>query len=98
MRFYFSASISVVTGLAALMALPAAAQSYPTKPIRILIAQAPGSATDNISRVLTGKLAGQMGQQFIIEARPGAGGAVAGRRLHAVHGQQFHARFQPGGL
>lgn len=76
MRFYFSASISVVTGLAALMALPAAAQTYPTKPIRILIAQAPGSATDNISRVLTSKLSGQMGQQFIIEARPGAGGAV----------------------
>jgi tripartite-type tricarboxylate transporter receptor subunit TctC len=76
MRFYFSASISVVTGLAALMALPAVAQTYPTKPIRILIAQAPGSATDNISRVLTSKLSGQMGQQFVIEARPGAGGAV----------------------
>lgn len=78
MRFNFSASVSVSTlaGLAALVALPAAAQNYPAKPIRILIAQAPGSATDNISRVLTSKLAGQMGQQFIIEARPGAGGAV----------------------
>jgi tripartite-type tricarboxylate transporter receptor subunit TctC len=68
--------LAVLTGLAALMALPAAAQNYPSKPIRILIAQAPGSATDNISRVLTSKLAGQMGQQFVIEARPGAGGAV----------------------
>lgn len=74
MRFKFPAS--VLTSLAALAALPAAAQNYPTKPIRILIAQAPGSATDNVSRVLTGKLATQMGQQFIIEARPGAGGAV----------------------
>jgi tripartite-type tricarboxylate transporter receptor subunit TctC len=74
MRFQFS--VSVLTSLAALMALPVAAQTYPTKPIRILIAQAPGSATDNVSRVLTAKLAGQMGQQFIIEARPGAGGAV----------------------
>ena len=76
MRIQFSASVSVLTGLAALLALPAAAQTYPSKPIRILIAQAPGSATDNVSRVLTAKLAGQMGQQFIIEARPGAGGAV----------------------
>ena len=78
MRIQFSASVSVsvLTSLAALMALPAAAQTYPSKPIRILIAQAPGSATDNVSRVLTAKLAGQMGQQFIIEARPGAGGAV----------------------
>ncbi len=68
--------LSVLTGLAALMVLPAAAQTYPVKTIRILIAQAPGSATDNVSRVLSGKLAAQMGQQFIIEARPGAGGAV----------------------
>ena len=79
MRFRLSASglsASVLSGLAALMALPVAAQTYPSKPIRILIAQAPGSATDNVSRVLTAKLAGQMGQQFVIEARPGAGGAV----------------------
>ena len=74
MRIQFS--VSVLASLAALLALPVAAQTYPTKPIRILIAQAPGSATDNVSRVLTAKLAGQMGQQFIIEARPGAGGAV----------------------
>jgi len=73
MRFSFSASVFLLTGL---VALPAAAQNYPSKPIRILIAQAPGSATDNVSRVLTGKLTAQMGQQFIIEARPGAGGAV----------------------
>ena len=73
MRFSFSASVFLLTGL---VALPAAAQNYPSKPIRILIAQAPGSATDNVSRVLTSKLTAQMGQQFIIEARPGAGGAV----------------------
>jgi tripartite-type tricarboxylate transporter receptor subunit TctC len=58
------------------MVQPAAAQTYPTKPIRILIAQAPGSATDNISRVLSGKLGERLGQSFVIEARPGAGGTV----------------------
>ena len=68
--------ISVLASLAALIALPAVAQNYPVKPIRILIAQAPGSATDNVSRIMTSKLAEQMGQQFVIEARPGAGGAV----------------------
>jgi len=72
MRF----QLSVVGSLAALMALPAAAQTYPAKPIRILIAQAPASATDNVSRVLGAKLAEQMGQQFIVDARPGAGGTV----------------------
>lgn len=68
--------ISMFTCIAALMVQPAVAQTYPVKPIRILIAQAPGSATDNVSRVLSAKLAEQMGQQFVIEARPGAGGAV----------------------
>lgn len=66
----------ILTCIAALMVQPAAAQTYPTKPIRILIAQAPGSATDNISRVLGGKLGERLGQSFVIEARPGAGGTV----------------------
>ena len=66
----------ILTCIAALMVQPAAAQTYPTKPIRILIAQAPGSATDNISRVLSGKLGERLGQSFVIEARPGAGGTV----------------------
>ena len=74
---YFTRSVTcIVTSIAALMVQPVVAQTYPVKPIRILIAQAPGSATDNVSRVLSSRLAEQMGQQFIIEARPGAGGAV----------------------
>ena len=55
---------------------PAFAQNYPTKPIRILIAQAPGSATDTISRVVGNRLSEALGQPIVVEARPGAGGAV----------------------
>jgi tripartite-type tricarboxylate transporter receptor subunit TctC len=62
--------------LATLAAAPAAAQNYPTKPIRILIAQAPGSATDVISRVVGNRLSEGLGQPVVIEARPGAGGVV----------------------
>ena len=62
--------------LATLAAAPAAAQNYPTKPIRILIAQAPGSATDVISRVVGNRLSEGLGQPIVIEARPGAGGVV----------------------
>ncbi len=68
--------VPMFTCIAALMVQPVVAQTYPVKPIRILIAQAPGSATDNVSRVLSGKLAEALGQQLVIEARPGAGGAV----------------------
>jgi len=54
----------------------ALAQNYPSKPIRILIAQAPGSATDVISRVVGNRLSEALGQPVVIEARPGAGGAL----------------------
>jgi tripartite-type tricarboxylate transporter receptor subunit TctC len=54
----------------------ALAQTYPNKPIRILIAQAPGSATDVISRVVGNRLSEGLGQPIVIETRPGAGGVV----------------------
>jgi tripartite-type tricarboxylate transporter receptor subunit TctC len=57
-------------------ATSAIAQPYPGKPIRIIIAQAPGSATDVISRVVGNRLSEGLGQPVIIEAKPGAGGAL----------------------
>lgn len=72
----YNTGIKFMAALSVLLVQPAFGQAYPTKPIRIIIAQAPGSATDNVSRVVTGKLAVSLGQQFVIEARPGAGGTV----------------------
>ena len=65
-----------IAAVAALGAGPALAQNYPAKPVRILIAQAPGSATDVISRVVGNRLSEGLGQPVVIEARPGAGGVV----------------------
>jgi tripartite-type tricarboxylate transporter receptor subunit TctC len=66
-----------IAALAALAATTSAlAQSYPSKPLRILIAQAPGSATDVISRVVANRLSQALGQPIVIEAKPGAGGAL----------------------
>src|SRR3954453_14151246 len=59
-----------------LFSASALAQNSPNKPIRILIAQAPGSATDVISRVVGNRLSEALGQPVIIEAKPGAGGAL----------------------
>jgi tripartite-type tricarboxylate transporter receptor subunit TctC len=68
---------ALIAGLALLLGIaPALAQNYPSKPIRILIAQAPGSATDTISRVVGNRLSEALGQPIVVEARPGAGGAV----------------------
>src|SRR6267142_2519270 len=52
------------------------AQTWPGKPMRIVIAQAPGSATDVISRVVANPLSESLGQPIVIDARPGAGGVL----------------------
>ncbi|MSQ53723.1 MAG: tripartite tricarboxylate transporter substrate binding protein [Betaproteobacteria bacterium] len=54
----------------------AAAQAWPSKPIRIVIAQAPGSTTDIVSRTVGNRLGESLGQPMVIEARPGAGGLL----------------------
>ena len=68
--------LASVVALATPLAQPAFAQPYPSKPIRVIIAQAPGSATDVVSRVISNKLAEGLGQQLVIDARPGAGGTL----------------------
>src|SRR3954470_18079632 len=62
--------------IGALAAGSAFAQTYPAKPVRIIIAQAPGSATDVVSRLIGNKLGEALGQPVIIDARPGAGGTL----------------------
>jgi tripartite-type tricarboxylate transporter receptor subunit TctC len=61
-----------------LMALagPVAAQSFPTKPVRLVISFTPGSSTDIIGRAVAAKLQEMWGQPVVVENRPGAGGTV----------------------
>lgn len=59
-------------------AAPASAQQYPVKPIRMIVAQAAGGPTDVVSRIVATKLSEQLGQQVLVDNRPGAGGSVAG--------------------
>src|SRR5712671_435796 len=54
-----------------LLALPAAAE-YPDRPLRLIMSSAPGASSDVVSRILVAELVKQMGQQIIIDNRPGA--------------------------
>ena len=68
----------MATGMSSLFvsARRAAAADYPTRPIRFLVACSPGGATDIIARLIGQRLSERLGQQFVIENKPGAGNNI----------------------
>src|SRR5476649_2222899 len=60
-----------------LVASMACAQSYPAKPVRMLVAFPAGGSADIVARVLAQKLSESIGQQIFVDNRPGAGGNLA---------------------
>ena len=69
----------LAAGTAALPAMSgvAAAQAYPARPVRVLVGFAPGQAIDIVTRIIGQRLSERLGQQFVIDNRPGAGGNIA---------------------
>ena len=65
-------------GLPALLASSRGARAleYPTRPVRFLVGYPPGGATDIIARLIGQRLSERLGQQFVIENKPGAGNNI----------------------
>ena len=77
----FGAAVMLVAIVAVGRHAPAAAQEYPTKPVRIIVAFSPGGINDTIARLVAAQLSERLGKQFIVENKPGAGGVIAGEAL-----------------
>ncbi len=60
----------------AMVAVPVAAQTYPSKPVRMIVPSAPGSGPDLIARLVAQKLGESLGRQVVTDPRPGAGGSI----------------------
>ncbi len=75
MRFPAYRSLAALALSAA--AAGALAQTYPSKPVKVLVTFAAGGAVDLLGRVMAQSLAAGLGQSFVVENRPGAGGLIA---------------------
>ena len=74
--------------IAVLAALPAMAQDWPTKPVSFVVPFPPGGSVDPLARLVSAKLGDALKQQFIVENKPGASGAI---------GTAFAAKAKPDG-
>src|SRR5688572_32377588 len=78
-----------ITGLLVLVAQllvfqSAQAQSYPDRPIKLVVPSPAGGPPDVMARLLTDKMAASLGQPVIVENRPGAGGTIGARSVLAA--------------
>src|SRR6266852_1770776 len=62
---------------AAVLPASVSAQAYPSRPVKIIVGQAAGSASDIVARLVAQFLSEKLGQQFLVEVRPGAAGNIA---------------------
>jgi len=70
------AAVASMLALGLLASPPVAAQTWPTKPVRFVVPFPPGGSTDPMARMIGVKLGESLGQQFIVENKPGAAGSI----------------------
>jgi tripartite-type tricarboxylate transporter receptor subunit TctC len=73
------ARIAIAAAFALLLAadLPAVAESYPSKPVKVVVSHAAGSSPDVVARLVTNRLAQRLNQTFVVENKVGANGSLA---------------------
>ena len=101
MKNFFVFKLALLLPLFSLLACGARgvqAQAYPTKPIRLVVAFAPGGATDLVARRLATGLAEALGQSVVVENRPGASGNIGGDSVAKSVADGYTLLFAPSTL
>jgi tripartite-type tricarboxylate transporter receptor subunit TctC len=75
---YWRIAVAAVAFLSCAKLSMADAEDWPNKPVRIMVGFGVGGGTDIVTRVIAERLSDVLGQQFVVENRPGAGGSIAG--------------------
>jgi tripartite-type tricarboxylate transporter receptor subunit TctC len=65
------------------------AQGYPSRPVKIIVGQAAGSASDIVARLIAQFLSEKLGQQFLVEVRPGATDGSSTAFIWLIAGSSF---------
>src|SRR3974390_3471540 len=73
-RLFAAALLVAVLGIAAADIRAKAADAYPSRPIQVIVPFAGGSASDVVARILLNRMSQELGSNFVVENRPGAGG------------------------
>lgn len=87
-RYWCTAAAGVIAASVVIVTAVQAADDYPTRPVRMIIPFAAGGPTDIVGRIMGAKMSEVLGQQFVVEDRPGAGGNI---------GADFVAKAAPDG-
>ena len=88
----------IIAAIFAGLCLSAAAQAqYPTKPIRLVVPYPPGGPTDFVGRAVAAKLTEYLGQQMVVDNRPGAGTVIASEIIARAAPDGYNMLFGTGG-
>ena len=93
MHRFASSFARAALAVATIAVLPAMAQSYPTKPIKVIVPTAPGGGYDAIGRLLSDKLAAELGQPLVVENRTGSGTVVGTQVAAPAPDSMWRRRF-----
>ncbi len=88
---------ALCAGLALGATAPADAQTYPNRPIKVVVPFPPGGPTDGLARIISDRLSAVLGQPIVVENRGGAGGGIGGKFVAESEPDGYTILMSPGG-